>query len=367
MPYLTGMLWSGFLPDRFRLRVTGMVFRYVTGLVTMWAAFEVICVPLILRDRPLRRVVVIWMAVSVVLSLAGLIAELLRRAKEDRAIRQTFKKLPDREKAFRTGTEKIWFSVICCVIAGLFAWQAGHHVFLTHIEDDDSRFIVTALEAYEHDQMYRVNPATGERAEASEPFSSDDVKDVCSPWMMYVATVSRVAQLHPAIVAHLVLAVLLTALMYFVFWLLGAALFPDSPLRQAGFALFSALAIQYLGGTTFTAGSFALTRIWQGKAVLAAAGIPFLFAEFQMLYREAGKAFTPETERDGKNGIIALIGVTGLGLCLLSGMGILFGGLLIAGFGVWYLLAYRKWRDAWKIAAALSPSAGFGALYIWLK
>ena len=362
LPYLTGQLWSGVLPEKLRVRVTGLFFRYIFGLVTMWAVFQLIAVPLILRDAPFRRLVTIWMAVSLILGAAGLIAGIRRKNRADREIRQSFKKLPAQEKTFRTKNEKVFFILAVCAAIGLFAFQAGHHVLLTHIEDDDSRFIVTALEAYEHDQMFRVNPVTGvKETDLSAPLTADDTKDVCSPWMMYVAAVSRVAQLHPAIVAHIVLAVLLTAAAYMAFWMLGTVLFPDSALKQAGFTLFAGLALQYMGGSAFTAGSFALTRIWQGKAVMAAIGIPLLFAEFQMLYR------LPREDESRRNRTFVLIAVTGLSSCLLSGMGILLGGIMIAAFGLWYIIAYRMWREIWKAALVLLPSAAYGLLYLKLK
>ena len=362
LPYLTGQLWTGVLPEKFRVRVSEVLFCYIFGLVTTWAVFQLIAVPLILRDASFRRLVKIWLVVSLILGVAGLIASIRRKNRADRELRQSYKKLPAHEKTFGTKTERIFFVLSVCAVTGLFAFQTGHHVFLTHIEDDDSRFVVTALEAYEHDQMYRVNPVTGEKeTDPSAQLSVDDTKDVCSPWMMYVAAVSRLAQIHPAIVAHLVLAVLLTAAVYMVFWMLGAVLFPDSVMKQVGFTLFAALTLQYFGGSVFTAGSFALTRIWQGKAVMVAIGIPLLFAEFQMLYR------LPCEEEERRNRIFILLAVTGLSLCLLSGMGILLGGIMLAVFGFWYLIAYRMWQQIWKFALVLLPPAAYGLLYLKLK
>ena len=86
-----------------------------------------------------------------------------------------------------------------------------------------------------------------------------------------------------------------------------------------------------------------------------------LFAEFQMLYR------LPREDESRRNRTFALIAVTGLASCLLSGMGILLGGIMIAAFALWYLIAYRMWREIWKAALMLLPSAAYGLLYMKLK
>lgn len=321
---------------------SGILFRYVVGQIMMWAVFELIGVPLIYMKRSFRSAVVIWCICILIIVVLEIVYIVWRRKKE----------------SCETGQEPMdaGILVLALIAFGLIGLQCYQYVFRMHLDKDDSRYIVNAVEAYENDQMLVNNPATGDAYTYEQ--SSSVAKDTASPWMIYTALMAELVGIHPTILAHTILPVILLGMSYMIFWLIGEALFGAGIFEKLFFVIFIAWINMFFCNTTHTQSTVTLVRIWQGKAVVAAVAIPMLLYTLLLLYHARGEA---------SNGrIYILLTVVSLGSCLLSGMGIFFAGIMTGVYGLWYVIVSRRWKELVGVCVACIPTLIYGMIYAGL-
>ncbi len=354
LPLLFGEAWNTATGRPFSNTVSALAFRFVTGTATMWALFQIVFVPFVRVDARFRTAVVTYGVLLGILAVVSIVFAIRQRGKHSRQkagpsfLTDLTGIVPSAPKA-----ERIFPILLLCGIAALAVFQIIHYLVIYHADADDARFLVTALEAVEHDQMFRINPATGE---AFARITPDEAKDMSSPWMIFVAFLSLVTSIHPTILAHGALTVLLLVTTWFVYLLVGDVLF-GGDVEKRNLFLFFAIFLLLFFGQQLQVGRFVLTRIWQGKAVLASVGIPLVLCLFFLLMKE----------REFYVRRYVLLIVTCASLCLLSVMGVIFSALL-AGCGGFYLLCYyRKKSDLLLWIAVMIPPAVFGLLYYFLR
>ena len=142
----------------------------------------------------------------------------------------------------------------------------------------------------------------------------------------------------------------------------GKAQIPDAE-RRAWFLLFSAVAVQFYGGSLYTRGVFVLSRIWQGKAVLAAVILPWLLVlTFGYEYCRRDPDGKPLPMRQ-----LPLLLACNTSACLLSGVGVLAGGTVAGMCGLWSVLRTRKLTAAAPYLLACIPVILYGGIYGLVK
>ena len=317
-------LWVGYA---FRRKTMGSA--YLFGQVILWAVFQVIAVPMIHLRLPFTA---LWISFSVI--AAGFVV-------------LGFSKREKPEIRF----QKPWYRYIPLILA-LFVilGQMGMYVFGTHLDEDDARWIAEANDALTRNMMYLHNPATGEYVGR---FVGEMQKDVFSPWGMYIAVISRLTFIRPAVIAHTIYAPILLALSYLVYNQIGKRLFKGT-MERGIFLLMVSLIYLLMAGNAYTQAVFALTRVWQGKAVVAAVMIPlFLLLLLQI-------------EDENTRGTWLWLAAGGCACCLFSGMGIAISLIIIAVYGI-YAVICKRLRRILYLLAALLPSALFAFFYFQMK
>ncbi|MGI6057035.1 MAG: DUF6077 domain-containing protein [Bilifractor sp.] len=314
------------------------------GNLLMWAAFEAVAVPMILLRQDFRNVILLWLLI-----LAAAVIIFVSARKKAPFIRLHGKQ-GKHTGLFRDRTAMVLL-LLLLVIAG---FQCAVYLFGMHLDEDDSRFIAHAVYTWKTDRMLTENPATGELNLRN--WGGDYLKDAFSPWMIYIAMVSRLAAMHPAVLAHTVLPVILLILGYLIYCLIGVELFDEDRRKALLFCVIVAFLQLFFAGSTDTQSEFALLRIWQGKAVAAGVGIPMILYCFVYLYRHT------EEER-----AFWILLIADWACCLLSGMGIILAASMIGICSVWYIFAFRKWKMIWKVPVVLLPSVCYGGIYYLCK
>ena len=312
---------------------TGVLFYFLFGSVCLWGIFQVVTVPLILLKQPFTHAVWLWGIVTVVLLMTLL------------TIYRTFWPFGKPHKIIIS-----WQWLLVILMLCIIGFQVYQYVFKMHIDDDDSRFVVTAVEAYEKNTMMLIHPTNGE---LMDTFIGERVKDVPSPWMLYIALIGKLVSIHPTILAHTVMPGIWLLMVYGVFWLLGDYFFKQGFVKTCLFVSFTALVIQYYGGHPWTQGSFTLVRIWQGKAMFAALLIPFLLLNFLNMMQQ---------KENTKYWVALLAG--DLACCLMSGVGISLGGGLTLFYAFYDVVANRRWKRFWTVPLACLPSIVYGIIYL---
>lgn len=153
--------------------------------------------------------------------------------------------------------------------------------------------------------------------------------------------------------AHMIYPAVFLPFVYGIQYLLGKKWFPDDRQAQGMYLFFAACISSFSAYSVYNSGSFQMVRLWQGKALLASALLPFLFYICQSVL------FSKKAEYPWM-----LLAMADLSCCLLSSMGIILGTLMIGIFLLLCLVFRRDWKAFLKGLACCIPSMVLGVFYI---
>lgn len=316
-------------------------FSYIMGHVFMWAVFQLVAVPLILAKSRLWVVTVLWMLLLITAVIIGIMC--LR--KKGKASVETTAKTPKKES-------KIWLVFSLMLTVSIVGYQCYMYFAYTHIDNDDARFVVNAVDAYEKGTMFLSNPANGS---FMGTWVGELVKDVNSPWSIYIAMISKLLDIYPTIFAHTVYPVFLLIGGYAAYYLLAKLIFDDRIKSVLMTAVVATINMSF-GDSVYNQSYFTIVRIWQGKAVVAGVLIPFLTFMLMRLYKDHEKKAN-----------YVLIFLVNIAMCLMSGMGIFFSGILTGVCGLWFVLINKNRKSIIYVAMACIPTIIYGISYIMVK
>ena len=317
-------LWVGFAFNRKTWSEA-----YLYGQVFLWACFQLIAVPMIHLRLPFSALWISYTGLMTVLMIIG--------------FRKTRKPLLKPQKPLAR-----YIPLILAYI--IIAAQMIMYIFGMNLDADDSRWLAEASDALTKNRMLLYNPATGEYIGR---FIGEIQKDVFSPWSMYIAVLSRITFVPVTVIAHTVYAPVLLLLAYLVYDQIGKKLFTGITARGL-FLLMVSLIFLFMAGNNLTQAIFTLTRIWQGKAGVAAVMVPlFLLLLLQIEHTDTRADWLWLT-------------AAGCACCLFSGLGIAISLILIIVYGLYAVFCKRFRRIPYLVLAILPPLL-FGLFYLQMK
>lgn len=292
---------------------------YLTGTFFEWALLQVISVPMILLRCNFKIVVI---SVSAMLALTCLFGFYFAASEL-------------KNRKLNRHEWNISAIIAFVLLAVTYLYIAVSFYKLQHTDADDARFVVNAVDIVRTNRMFLTNPSTGA---AISGFWGDMHRDAVSPWAVYFAYLSKITKVPVTIMAHTILPQTLLLCMACSYWLIADHFFNGDTFAISGLVFIALLINIYATGDGWNAECFAMVRIWQGKAVVAAVGIPTVFLSFAWIYKDS----------NGWKKYLFLYCVS-FSLCLMSGMGIIIGGVLIGIFGLAYGIMKKKVTVALKI------------------
>lgn len=177
-----------------------IVFLWISGQILLWAGFQVICVPVILTEGRLEKVV-LWYGVYITGLLVVSAVLWFRNHKGPKAV---WTQKPDRE------------AVILWVIFGvLLLLQLVLAVVMVYNDGDDAYYVAISTAAQESGKMYQKLPYTGMSTEL-------DVRHGLAPFPIWIAWLSQMTGIATVAVAKTLLPVALISMTYGVFYLIGS-------------------------------------------------------------------------------------------------------------------------------------------------
>lgn len=228
---------------------------YLCGWFLSFAVFEVTAVPFILLEKSFTELVAVYTTIIALLFVYGLAG-----------IKKLFSQYAQWIKAF--------WNEPACVKAGwavfffIIAAQMLCAVMLEYYDGDDAYYISEAVLTDTFDTMYLRDAYTG----YIYPL---DVRHAFSPVPVYQAWLSRLSGIAPAAVAHTMLAAVWLLLMYCVLSQISAALINGEKRKyRPVFMIFISVWFVFGNISLYTAETFAMTRTWQGKGVMAGIVLP---------------------------------------------------------------------------------------------
>ncbi len=247
---------------------------YVCGWFVSFFVFELTAVPFILLEKRFTSFVIAYSAVIFALFAYGVWTSKSVWADFAKNIKGAFRQQPLLVKAG-------W--LLAYALIGVQLYIA---VFYEYYDGDDAYYIATSVLTDTFDTMYLRDAYTGYSY-------SLDARHALSPTPIYQAWLSRLSGIHPAVIAHSVLSAVWLVFMYGIYGQIGNRLLPIT--KSAGraksnfrpvFLILTAVWFAFGNISLYTSETFAMTRTWQGKGMMAGMILPALFLCLLSLARD---------------------------------------------------------------------------------
>lgn len=256
VPELIGLL----VLKIFKEEKNNLILALVVGTLVIFAVFQLIAVPSIYAEKSLTFLTNVLVCIFSVLSIISIFLNI-------KSVKEIFKSTLNYIK------EMPKLHVFVCIV--LILIQIYAYVAYAHIDDDDAVYIGTATVSVQTDTLYKYSASTGDDNEENLI-----ARYRLGPFPLYNAVTSKLLDIHPAIVGHVIMSSLFVVITYCVYGLIGSELFKkDKKMTYTFLMLMCIINIfgYYSGRSNFT---FFLTRGWQGKSVLANLIIPVIVLFF---------------------------------------------------------------------------------------
>lgn len=315
MPFTVGQIWS----RKSEEHACTIAFPMICGVVTMFALFEILAVPMILIQQSFHVLYLSWVIGMWVITVVSAIWNYKNIIQ---TVQMTFERL-------KKITGKEWFVWAVAIFLILFqTWLLAGNM---HTDTDDARFVAEAMEAYEKDTMLQYHPLTGEFL--GHPIGEMN-KDVQAPFPFFYALLGKLFQMIPTIAAHVVLPMLLIPLAYLVYYLIGRYLLKGNRLYTGLFLGFLSLIHLFAFESIYAAGYTLLAIAWQGRSVLAMIILPFIW---YLLMR-----VTSDNQREEAKRYCLLLCCAVIAACLTSSMSAIMVPILTAAYMVVNVIKRRS-------------------------
>lgn len=320
-----------------------LILRWVSGQFLLWAGFQLICVPLVLRKRDFMIVVILYSIYIFALVLLTVAMGIRRRAKK-----MSFHLI----RGYDSGRERL-VSLLWVPFAGLLLFQLVQAVQMTYADGDDAFYVAVSAITTDAETMYQKLPYTGGETML-------DARHGMAPFPIWIAFLAKLSGVPAVTVAHVVLPLVLISMTYAVFYLLGCRLFPEKDGKLPLFLIFTELLVLFGDYSYYTVENFMIARSRQGKAALGSIVIPFiLYLLLVMVQKLQEKEKIPASLYL----LLAAGAVTG---CLCSTLGALLLCMLIGVTGVVAAICYRERRILLPMMACCIPCVCYALLYLVL-
>ncbi len=316
---------------------------WIGGQMILWAGFQMITVPLVLRYADFDKVVQIYLCFVAVLVVVAGISFVIRRKQMAGALRLVEEKI----------AKDVKYYLLWALFWALLVFQLVQAVRLAYADGDDAFYIATAAITEESNTMYRKMVYTGGT-------SGLDVRYGLAPFPVWISFLARVSGMQPVSVAHVVLSPLLIGMAYGVFYLLANKLFAKNRQSIPVFMIFAEVLVLFGNYSIYTTERFMIERSRQGKAVLGSIVIPLLILLMFVLTERI------QERRKTTPAFWAMLLCTLTAACLSSTLGTLLTGMLIGVTGLCIAVSYRKWKILFPLAACCAPCVLFALLYLVL-
>lgn len=318
-----------------------MIFWWISGQILLWACFQLICVPMILMEIDFIYVVYVYGGVTAFILLAAA-ALLVKKKKAWTVVRlKGFDRRRLREHIF-------WL-----VFWALLVFQLVQAVRMAYSDGDDAFFVAISSITQDANTMYSKLPYTGAATQL-------DVRHGLAPFPIWIAYLAKAAGMHSASMAHVVLPVVLIAMAYGIFYLLGRVLLPGKSEKLPLFMIFTELLVLFGDYSFYTVENFMIARSRQGKAALGSIIIPMTLYLLLLLLRQI-----QEGEKISFKYYV-LLAAAGMAGCLCSTMGAMLCCLLVGVVGLCAAAAYKRKNLLIPMALCCLPNVCYVALYFLL-
>ena len=318
-----------------------MAFWLLTGYLAEWGIFQLISVPMIIEGVTLTQLCIAYGSCLAVCFVAGIFV-FIRGRNQNTVLKSVKEPLGKGEKI-------LWF-----IVAAGFAIQMFLGVFMAFEDGDDAFYVATSNLSVKWDSMYRLLPY-------NYGSTSLDFRHCLAPFPIWIAFISKLSGIHPAIVSHTVMPLLMLPLAYCIYGLVGYQLLNRSRKKLPVFLIFAQLLILWGNVSAYTSETFLVSRSRQGKALVCAIAVP---AMFLLLYLIADRLLH---DKKPEKILWLLLLLTDFTAALGSTMGNFLSSFLMGVFGLCLCFTLKKWKPVLPLLLCMLPGLCYMILYVAVK
>lgn len=178
-----------------------VAFHFLAGFLAEWALFQLIAVPAIVMGATLTGLSIVYGILLVLCFIAGSAVKAADRKKTTalKVVREPFSK----------GEKRLW----AIALAGILI-QLVLAVVMAFEDGDDAFYVTTSNLSVTWDSMYRLLPY-------NFGSTSLDFRHCLAPFPIWIAFLSKLSGIHPAVFSHTLMPLILLPLAYCIYGLLG--------------------------------------------------------------------------------------------------------------------------------------------------
>lgn len=318
-------------------------FLWISGQILLWAVFQVICVPFILKQKEFSKVVWVYGIVAVLLSVTGVVLLLWKVRSSRQSLRVIAGRSGRKEGLYYTAWAVFWL---------LLTFQLLQAVRMTYADGDDAFYVAVSTIAEESNTMYVKLPYTGGS-------TGLDARHGLAPFPIWIAFLARISGIKTVSVAHVAVPLVLLPMTYAVYYLIGRRICGKSSLEKLPlFLIFTELLVLFGDYSFYTAENFMIARSRQGKSALGNIILPMMLLVLLMLLEQIQEKQRADWQ------LWALLMVVVTAGCLCSTLGALLSCLLLGVTGLCAMVCYRTWKLLLPLAISCAPAVIFAVLYL---
>lgn len=334
--------WIGAIFVNVDKSTKNLPFRWISGQIVLWAGFQLICVPLVLKQESFLYVVFLFIGYTVGLLLLATV--LYFRRKKTTALHLV--KEPEKPKSK-------WYYLGWGVFWALLLFQLIQAVVMAYADGDDAFYIGEATNVVNAEAMYTKIPYTGWTTEL-------DARHGLAPFPIWIAYLSKITGIRTVSVAHVLLPLALIPMTYGIYYLLANKLFAKKKESVPLFLVFTELLVLFGDYSLYTVENFMIARSRQGKAAMGSIIIPALFLLLLLLMEKL------QESQKIPFAYWVLLASALTAACLCTTLGALLTCMLVGVTGLCAAVCYRNWKILFPMAACCVPCVIYAALYLIL-
>jgi len=349
LPVLVGVLPTAGIGKKKQ----NLLFMWITGQILLWAVFQLLCVPMVLKqvpfgmtpeNRSVFALVPMYLAAAIALAAVSVCMCVKRISKA-----KSFAVIHGYQKP-----RGKWYTALWIVFWMLLLFQLVRAVCWTYADGDDAFYVAVAAIAEESDTMYMKLPYTGGS-------TGLDSRHGLAPFPIWIAFLARIADLSVVTVAHVAVPLMLIPMTYGIYYLIGMKLFRKKKEHLPLFLVLTQILVLFGDYSFYSVENFMIARSRQGKAALGSIIFPMMVFLFLMIL--------DRMQEQQKIEFIwwLLLTATVLSACLCSTLGAFLSCLLTGVTGICTAAVYRKWKFLIPMAACCLPAVGYALLYLMLS
>lgn len=243
--------------------------------------------------------------------------------------------------------------LLYAMVIGITIFVIYKSLTLQHVDEDDTRFVVNAMDMIENNTVFLTNPARGNEILT---WYGELLKDVVSPYSVFPATIAYFTGMKAVTAFHSVMPIILLVIISCLYYELAERFFRGRRDYKSLFVVFVWLVNIFGYYSVYGQETFMMTRLWQGKSIVAAIGVPAMIMLLLDVYNNSTDRTT-----------YILLFMTNASMCFFSGMGIILMLIMTACYGLVYAIDQKNYRILLYLAVTCIPNVFCYIIHLGLR